>query len=99
MPWTVCPSASKRRARWKPMKPAVPVTRTRIKRQSASADEVGGESRRDVVGDDLGGAELGVVHAPDAGEALLSHRVVGHIGGRLSGDHNLAGGKFGQGIG
>src|SRR2546430_2489218 len=31
MPSTVCPSVSRRCARWKPMKPAVPVIRKRIR--------------------------------------------------------------------
>src|SRR5215831_15897397 len=103
MPRTVCPSASRRCARWKPMKPAVPVTRKRMQAKSrlsldcalpprsTSADEIRCEARRDVVGNDLGGASLGVLHATQPGEALLPERVIGHSGGGRAAHHDLAG--------
>src|SRR5215510_12825398 len=58
--------------------------RSAARAQSAAADEIRCEARGDVVGKDLGGAALGVVHAAQPGKALLPERIVGYGGGGVA---------------
>src|SRR5581483_5472410 len=59
--------------------------------------EKGSQARADLVGDDLGGAGLGIAQAADAGEALhLAGDIVGHAGEGRSRRHGLAGRDLGQ---
>src|SRR4051812_34539431 len=62
-------------------------------------DEIGREPRLDILGDDLGGAGLGVAQAAQLGEALhLARNVIGDAGEGGSGHHRFAGSDFRQPI-
>ena len=76
------------------------VRRDRARRGYAAGGEIGRQARLDVVGNDLGGAVLGVALAARVGEALLlSGVVVGHAREGLAGHHRFAGRDLDQRIG
>src|SRR5690348_334481 len=82
------------RAMW----PRSAKARNRLRRSvSRPSNEIGRESRPDIVGDHLRRAELSIPQSARAGESLLlAWDVVRHAGEGLAGHHNFVSPDFGQ---